>query len=131
VWEIGQVGRWEVDSNEGGTLRPGYEEATKHVGAVSNEGLQMPVLGLVSVGEGDAPLVACGCVCGKDVIAKAGSRVNVIWDVCFCEYGQVNVLGLQRPADRDEAAIPAVLDIVSGQFEARRVMLGLVFVLEG
>jgi hypothetical protein len=131
VGEICQIGWWEVDSHEGGTLMPRYEEATKHFGAMANEGLHMPVLGLLAVSEGDAPLVACGCVCGKDIVAEAGSCVDFIWDACFCEYGQVNVLGLQRPADWDEAAVPAVLDIVGGQFEARGVLLRFVLVLEG
>jgi hypothetical protein len=111
---------------------PGYKEATKHIGAVANEGLHMPVLGLLVVRKGNAPLVACGCVCGEDIVAEAGSCVDFIWDACLCEYGQVNVLGLQRPADRDKAAVPAVLDIVgAGQFEARGVLHRFVLVLEG
>jgi hypothetical protein len=97
---------------------------------MAQQRFHMPVGGLLAIYKGDAPLVTMCCVSCKDIVAKAGSCVDFIWDARLREDSHVDLLGLQRPTDRYQAAVPAVLDIVRGQFEARRAGFGLVLLLE-
>jgi hypothetical protein len=98
---------------------------------MTQQRFHMPVGGLLAVYEGDAPLVTSCRVGRENVVAKAGSRVDFIWDTGLREEGYVDMLGLQRPADRYQATVSAVLDVVRGQFDARRAgVFGLVLLLE-
>jgi len=68
-------------------------------------GFDVPVGGILFIGQGNAALILCCCVGGKNGVAKAISGVNsgsiFIWDPGLREDCDVNVLGLQCSADRD------------------------------
>jgi hypothetical protein len=89
----------------------------------------MPIGGLLALHESNAPLITGGCIGGEDAVPEAGSRMDLVWYPGLSEEGQVDVLGLQRPADQDEAAVPAVLDVVRGQFKARGAGLWLLLLV--
>ena len=78
----------------------------------------VPVLCLLSIHQGDSALVVgCG-IGGKDRVAQTVAGVHFIGNSGFSEDGQVDVLRLECPTNWNEAAVPAILDVVSGQIEA-------------